>query len=73
MNTTNTPVGTSLTDNNYFVFYGNHEQGAPAGFMLRDSLESAERAGKLMWECGYRFIAERHALSVAFQSWGQRS
>lgn len=65
MNMMTEPAGRTLTDESYFVFYGDHDRESPAGFMVRNGLETAERSAQLMSECGYRFTEVRHALSVA--------
>ena len=38
------------------VVYGNHDQGAKDGSMVREAGESAERTARLMRECGYRDV-----------------
>jgi hypothetical protein len=56
--------GRTLTNESYFVFYGDHDQGSKPGFMVREGIETAERTARLMNECGYQFTEVRHALSV---------
>ena len=57
--------GRTLTQDTYFVFYGEHNMGSKAGFMVREGLERAQQTERLMGECGYQFTDIRHALSVA--------
>jgi len=38
------------------VIYGNHDNGACDGEMVRDSVEDAKRAAELMRECGYQTV-----------------
>jgi hypothetical protein len=56
--------GHTLTQDSYFVFYGEHDKGAKPGVMIRETLERAEWSAKLMAQCGYQFTEVRHALSV---------
>jgi len=62
---TETTNGRTLTQDTYFVFYGEHDMGAKAGFMVREGLERAQQTERLMDECGYQFTDIRHALSIA--------
>lgn len=43
----------------YYVTYGNHDMGSPGGSMVRETLELAKRAARLMRECGYRDVSIR--------------
>jgi len=65
MTTTANTEGRTMTDQTYFVFYGDHDRGCKPGFMVREGLEIAQRSAKLMGECGYRFVDVRHALSIS--------
>lgn len=57
--------GTTLTDETYFVFYGDHDGSEKsAGFMIREGFEKAERTAQLLYDCGYRFSEVRHAMSL---------
>jgi len=69
MNATNTigfwEKSTAIDAETYFVFYGDHDRGAGAGFMVRQGLAAAERTARLLSECGYKFTETRHAASIA--------
>lgn len=54
-----------ITQNTFFVFFGNHDKGADDGFFTRETLEIAYRSQKLLSECGYQFTDIRHASSIA--------
>ncbi len=58
------PKGHTLTQETYFVFYGEHDKGAKPGVLIRETLERAEWSANLMAQCGYQFTEVRHALSV---------
>ena len=58
-------AGMSLTQDSYFIFYGDHDRGCKGGFMVREGLERAEQSERLMRECGYRQTEVRHAISVS--------
>jgi len=62
---TATTNGRTLTQDTYFVFYGEHDCGAKSGFIVREGLDRAQQTERLMGECGYRFTDIRHALSMA--------
>jgi hypothetical protein len=38
------------------ITYGNHDNGATSGTMVRETAEQAERTAKLMRECGYQTV-----------------
>ena len=40
----------------YMVKYQNHDKGAKDGSMTRESKDRAEKAVKLLKECGYKIV-----------------
>lgn len=57
MNATCETTGKNMTEETYFVFYGEHDSGSDGcGFMVREGLEVAKRTEERLWECGYRRI-----------------
>ncbi len=46
------PKGHTLTQETYFVFYGEHDNGAKPGVLIRETLERAEWSANLMGQCG---------------------
>lgn len=38
------------------ITYGNHDNGATSGQMIRDTQAAADRTAKLMRECGYQSV-----------------
>lgn len=58
-------TGTTITEETYFVFYGDHDMGSKPGFMVRETLEAAARTARLMADCGYRMTETRHVASIS--------
>lgn len=40
----------------FTITYGNHDNGAAGGSMVRESLDRAQRTARLMGECGYQTV-----------------
>jgi hypothetical protein len=64
MTTATEQRGATVTDETYVVFYSEHKDGSPAGMMIREGIENAERAETLMYDSGYERTSIRHAWSM---------